>query len=223
MKGSRSCKMLNYINLNLPYKEEIKKYFFFTTLTFHVSSTRSSGLNVTPENRRAYWSCEKVTIFNWHLGLRDSYWHHRRIWFIRNASRSNWQRWLRISYWQQETPAQRSQGRKTNKEEEIKKLAFRLDQIKNKKIRFLSHKKLEKCLHDKLSTEWFKNQSWTHNLGQKIGDKFIKLSKKGFSMECVTADFFTIFYQDTSNFGFRVDGWVLAIKPKHFRDFLEIS
>ena len=34
----------------------------------------------------------------------------------------------------------------------IKKLTFRLKQIKNKKIRFLSHTKfLEKCLHDELT------------------------------------------------------------------------
>ena len=46
----------------------------------------------------------------------------------------------------------RSQGRKTNNEEEIKKLAFRLDRIKNKKIRFLSHNKLlEKYFRDKLT------------------------------------------------------------------------
>ena len=34
---------------------------------------------------------------------------------------------------------------------------------------------------------------------------------------------FCNFYRKTSQFGFRVDGWVLAIKFKHFRDFLEIS
>ena len=27
------------------------------------------------------------------------------------------------------------------------------------------------------------------NLGQKVGEKFTKLSKVGFSMECFTADF----------------------------------
>ena len=35
--------------------------------------------------------------------------------------------------------------------------------------------------------------------------------------------FFAFFYQKTSKFGFWVDGWLFAIKPKHFRDFLEIS
>ena len=49
-------------------------------------------------------------------------------------------------------PLRKSQGRKTNNEEEIKELAFCLDQIKNKKIRCFSHKEfLEKCLHDKLT------------------------------------------------------------------------
>ena len=53
--------------------------------------------------------------------------------------------------------ARSSQGRKTNKEEEIKKLAFCLDRIKNKKIRFLSHKELlEKCFHDKLTLNGLK-------------------------------------------------------------------
>ena len=48
-----------------------------------------------------------------------------------------------------QTPARRNQDRKTINKEEIKKLAFRLDRIKNKKIRFLSHKEfLEKCFHD---------------------------------------------------------------------------
>ena len=51
-----------------------------------------------------------------------------------------------------QTPLRKSQGRKTNNEEEIKKLAFRLDGIKNKKIRFLSHREfLEKCFRDKLT------------------------------------------------------------------------
>ena len=35
--------------------------------------------------------------------------------------------------------------------------------------------------------------------------------------------FFAIFYQKMSKFGFWLEDWVLAIKSKHFRDFLEIS
>ena len=61
------------------------------------------------------------------------------------------------------------------------------------------------------------------NLGQRVGDKLTKLSKIGFSMECFTADFFAIFFQKKSKFGFWLGGWVLAIKSKHFRDILEIS
>ena len=35
--------------------------------------------------------------------------------------------------------------------------------------------------------------------------------------------FYGMFYsQKTSKFSFRLDDWVLAIKPKYFRDFLEI-
>ena len=33
----------------------------------------------------------------------------------------------------------------------------------------------------------------THNLVRKVGDKFIKLSKISFSMECFTADFLRLF------------------------------
>ena len=62
-----------------------------------------------------------------------------------------------------------------------------------------------------------------YNLEQKIGGKFTKLCKIGFSMECFTADLLQFFCQKTSKFCFWVDGWVLAIKPKNFRDFLEIS
>ena len=45
-----------------------------------------------------------------------------------------------------EALAQISKDRKTNKKEEIKKLTFRLERIKNKNFRFLSSKEfLEKC------------------------------------------------------------------------------
>ena len=61
------------------------------------------------------------------------------------------------------------------------------------------------------------------NLNQKFVAKFTKLRKIGFSMECFTHRFSAIFYQKKSKFGFWVTHWVLAIKPKYFRDFLEIS
>ena len=52
---------------------------------------------------------------------------------------------------------ERSQGRKISNEEKIKKLAFRLDRINNKMIRFLSHKEfLEKCFRDKLTPNGLK-------------------------------------------------------------------
>ena len=75
-----------------------------------------------------------------------------------------------------QTPLRKSQGRKTNNEEEIKKLAFCLDRIKNKKIRFLSHKEfLEKLLHDKLMPNGLKI-----NLEATIGNRneeFVKVKE----------------------------------------------
>ena len=54
-------------------------------------------------------------------------------------------------------PVGRSQGRKTKNEEEIKKVAFCLDRIENKMIRFLSHKEfLDKCFRDKLTPNGLK-------------------------------------------------------------------
>ena len=50
-----------------------------------------------------------------------------------------------------ETPLRKSQSKKINNEEEIKKLAFRLDRIMNKEIWFLSQEFLEKCFGDKLT------------------------------------------------------------------------
>ena len=41
-------------------------------------------------------------------------------------------------------------------------------------------------------------------------------------MECFTADFLQFFTEKRQKFSFSVDGWVLVIKSKHFRDFLEI-
>ena len=56
-----------------------------------------------------------------------------------------------------QTPLRRSQGRKISNEEEIKKLAFRLDRINNKKIQFLSHKEFSgKCFRDKLTPNGLK-------------------------------------------------------------------
>ena len=38
-----------------------------------------------------------------------------------------------------------------------------------------------------------------YNLGHKVGDKFTKLSKLGFSMECFTADFLQFFAKKRQN------------------------
>ena len=51
----------------------------------------------------------------------------------------------------------------------------------------------------------------TYYLGQKVGDKFMKYSKIGFSMGCFKADFFAVSFRKRSKFSFRVDSWVLAI------------
>ena len=52
---------------------------------------------------------------------------------------------------------EKRQGRKFNNEKKIKKLAFRLDRIKNRKVRFLSHKEfIEKCFRDKLTPNGLK-------------------------------------------------------------------
>ena len=77
------------------------------------------------------------------------------------------------------------------------------------------------CKHT--MAEILENVSIKYNIGQKVVDKFTKLSKKGFSMECFTADFLQFFFRKTSRFGFWVADWVLIIRSKHFRDFLEIS
>ena len=49
-----------------------------------------------------------------------------------------------------------------------------------------------------------------HNLGQKVGDKFTKLSKIGFSMECFTADFYRFFTKKRQNLAF---GWTAGYSP----------
>ena len=40
------------------------------------------------------------------------------------------------------------------------------------------------------------------NLGQRVEDKFTKLSKIGFFMKCFTADFLQIFTEKRQNLGF---------------------
>ena len=57
------------------------------------------------------------------------------------------------------------------------------------------------------------------NPEQNILDKFKKLGKIGFSIECFTADF----QAQLSKFSFCVAGWVLAFNSKYFRGFLEMT
>ena len=51
-----------------------------------------------------------------------------------------------------------------------------------------------------------------YNLKQKIGDKFTRLSKTGFSMECFTVDFFQFFTKNRQNLGF---GWKAGYSPSN--------
>ena len=64
----------------------------------------------------------------------------------------------------------------------------------------------------------FYAQSWTKGWRQ-----IHKIKQNRFYYGMFYSWYFVNFYQKTSKFGFRVDGWVLAIKPKHFMDFLKIS
>ena len=64
----------------------------------------------------------------------------------------------------------------------------------------------------------FTLQSWTKGWRQ-----IDKIKQNRFFYGMFYSKFFAIFYQEASKFGFWLDGWVLAIKFKYFRDFLEIS
>ena len=61
-------------------------------------------------------------------------------------------------------------------------------------------------------------RSWT-----KVWRQTHKVKQKRFLHGMFYSSFFAIFYQKTLKFGFRVDGWVLTIKSKYFRDFPGIS
>ena len=63
-----------------------------------------------------------------------------------------------------------------------------------------------------------------YNPGQKIVEKFTKLSKIGLSMECFIAECFIFrnFLEQVLKFDSWVTGWVVAIKSKYFTDFPEI-
>ena len=60
-----------------------------------------------------------------------------------------------------------------------------------------------------------------HNLGEKVGDKFTKLSKLGFSMEFLRLTFCN-FLPKNVKILFLVGRLGTPHQTKHFRDFLEI-
>ena len=60
------------------------------------------------------------------------------------------------------------------------------------------------------------------HLRQKTVDKFMKLSKISFSMECYTADFCN-FPEQMLKICLLGGAWILAFKFKPFRVFLEMS
>ena len=53
---------------------------------------------------------------------------------------------------------------------------------------------------------------YAYNLRQKVKDKLTKLSKKGFSMECFTADFLQFFSKKYQNLTF---GWTSGYSPSN--------
>ena len=64
-----------------------------------------------------------------------------------------------------------------------------------------------------------------YNLGQKVGDKFAKLNKIDFSMECFTAIFLRYFTEKRQNLALRLTAvYSLSIQAfQRFQAFLEIS
>ena len=66
-----------------------------------------------------------------------------------------------------------------------------------------------------MTQEWVRGTSnllVVNNLGQKLGDKFTKFSKIGFSMECVTADFLQFFTKIPQILTF---GWTAGYSPSN--------
>ena len=70
-------------------------------------------------------------------------------------------------------------------------------------------------------TYYNEKSAFLHNLGQNIVDKFMKLSKIGFYIECVTADFSQ--FTSTPVKVCLVVGWALAIIPGISEIFLKFS
>ena len=60
-----------------------------------------------------------------------------------------------------------------------------------------------------------------YNLGQRVGDKFTKLSKIGFSMKCFTADFLEFFTKKRQNLAFGWTGGYSQSNPRISGIFLK--
>ena len=60
-----------------------------------------------------------------------------------------------------------------------------------------------------------------YNLGQKVEDKFTKLSKIGFSTECFTADFLQFFTKKRQNLAFGLTAGYSSSNPEISGIFLK--
>ena len=63
-----------------------------------------------------------------------------------------------------------------------------------------------------ISNKLTQSQLTVYNLGQKVGDKFTKLSKIDFSMECFTVDFLQRATKQRENFAI---GWTDGCLPSN--------
>ena len=100
-------------------------------------------------------------------------------------------------------------------------IEYGLDELNNKHKKTAVNSTIQ-FFENRYQKKYLVKDFWpTHNSGQKVGDKFTKLSKIGFSMESFTAHFLHFFTKNCQNFEFKVDGWILAIKFKHFKDFFK--
>ena len=73
-----------------------------------------------------------------------------------------------------------------------------------------------KCTNMHLFTDKISAMNFMgYNLGQKVGDKLMKLSKIGLSMECFTADVLQFFTEKRQNLAF---GWTAEYLPSNPRN-----
>ena len=76
------------------------------------------------------------------------------------------------------------------------------------------------CLQSGFLTN--KHKHISHTSWTKGWRQIYEITQNRFFCGMFYSWFFPIFYQKTSKFGFWVDGWVLVIKYKYFRDFLSL-